>query len=121
MATNITDPVAVRFSNQALRPIADELAGIYAACKERLLSSQQTAATAATIAAVYAAAPAELIDDGSIAGGSAQGSPDGRGNVAGQDATNLLSVCEAVVNLFESNANQVLTQVAKYKVNTLNF
>lgn len=117
---NITDPVAVRFSNQALRTIADELAAIYAACKERLLSSQQTAATGGTIASVYAAAPTDLIDDGSLTGGTTPG-PDGRGNVSGADAADVLGACQAVVNLFEANSNALLGQVAKYKVNTLTF
>lgn len=117
----ITDPVAVRFSNQALRTIADELAGVYAACKERLLSSQQTAASGGTIASVFAAAPADLIDDGSLVGGAHSTTPDGRGNVAGGDAAALLAVCQQVVSLFEANQSALLLQVAKFKVNTLTF
>ena len=121
MATNITDPVAVRFSNQGLRTIADALAGIYASCKERLLSSQATAASGGTIASVFSNAPSELIDDGSLVGGTFSAGPDGRGNVSGQDATNLLAICQQIVGLCEANGNQLLGQVAKYKVNTLTF
>lgn len=118
---SITDPVAVRFSNQALRTIADELAAIYAACKERLLSSQQTASSGGTIASVFSNAPTALLDDGSLAGGAYSPTPDGRGNVSGQDAAALLAVCQAVVGMFEANGNLLLEQVAKYKVNTLTF
>ena len=119
--STITDPVAVRFSNQGLRTIADALAGIYASCKERLLSAQQTAASGGTIASVFSNAQAALLDDGALVGGTAAGSPDGRGNVSGQDATNLLAICQQIVGLCEANGGALLGQVAKYKVNTLTF
>ena len=101
--TDITDPQAVKFSNEELRKFADLLAGAYQQAKVIQIK---------WIAEGMGAKLPNAADE--IQDGSAK---DGRTVVYGSTANALKSVADQLVTLLEENANEDQITVVQYSVN----
>jgi len=101
-APQLTDAEVVKFSNERIHPIADELAQLYFRAK--------------AIQAEYQAAGLEkkFVDGEVLADGSAT---DGRHPILGQDVKAVMSLIDAYVVDFESGLNAKLNSVLKVAVN----
>ncbi len=99
----ITDPQAIKFSNETIRPAADQLAQLYA--NARTVVDQWNALG---ISALFPNDSTVVVD------GSAT---DGRHAITGQDATNIIVRLTEFVTDYEANANAKLNTVLKVSVN----
>ena len=101
---NITDPAAVKFSNEQVRPAADKAVQFYWWLK--------------AVQAQYNAAPSlasNLPNDSSVVvDGSAQ---DGRNQITGADVNAVLTQLAALITSFEANNSAILKVFSKVAVN----
>lgn len=97
------NPQAIKFSNEQLRPLADQIAKAYRNAKIVLTRFQ--------IQGMIQNIPQddEIIDDGSVT--------DGRNVITNNDCHNLLASAAALVNLVEANNNVHMASVLKVAVN----
>lgn len=104
MANN-TNPVAIAFSDDQLRPLGDKLAQVYFLCKA--VTAEWTAK------GIGALIPdnADLIADKSVTAG------DGRSPISGTDVNALASLVVAFTADMEASANAKLNSVLKIAVN----
>lgn len=107
----ITDPNAVAFVNDVVRPAADRLAGIIPLLQSVLLQ-WNAKGLAATITNT-----SDLIDDGSATGGSAPNSPDGRTPITGADVVAMITNMQSIQANIQANSNAIVLNVMKIAVN----
>jgi hypothetical protein len=100
---NITDPSAVKFSNEQVRPAADRIMQFYWFCK-----GLKVQWTSQNLAALIPNDASLMVD------GSAQ---DGRTQITGADVNVLLSNLNTFINSLEANTNLMLNQFGKVAVN----
>lgn len=106
----ITDPQAVAFCNQSIRPLADLLAQGYIACKQiNILFA------AKGLAALIPNDPAQVVIDGAATAGGTPG--DGRTIITGADVNALLTIAAAWQATCEANGNALALQIGKIAVN----
>ena len=101
---NITDPAAVAFCNQEVRPYADAEAQAYWTAK-KLINDWASFSMSAKIPN-----DASLIVDGSAT--------DGRNAVTGLQITNILNRAQEKVTDYEATSNAKLVTVTQVAVNT---
>lgn len=89
---NITDPVAVSFSDQTLRPISDRIAAL-----EKRLSDMAADWTAAGLNPIYTNDAGDMLEDGAFGG-------DGRVPVSGADVHTLKTALLALKAVVDSNS-----------------
>lgn len=99
----ITDPQAVKFSNDSLRTFADSYVGAYQRAK-----AIQVRWASEGLAAKLPDTPDE-IDDGAHT--------DGRTIVTSADANDMIAAADQLVALMESDAMALLMKISKYAVN----
>jgi hypothetical protein len=99
---NITDPVAISFSDQTLRPVSDHLAGM-----EKRLADMVADWTAANLNPVYTNNAADMLEDGAFGG-------DGRVPVSGADVQTLKTALLAIKAVVDANS----AIFHKFSVNT---
>lgn len=98
---DITNPQAVRFSNEEIRPLADAYANLYFAAK------RVAAAWSAQDIGTLIPNTSDVIIDGSAT--------DGRAAITGAKVNGLISACGALVTDLEANSNlkrDILLQIA---------
>jgi hypothetical protein len=99
----ITNPTAVLFSNTQVRPMADLLGQAYYAAKQIVNNWNATGMSS-------------LItnDSNVIVDGSAT---DGRNQITGAQATNIIVQAEAFISTYEAGSNAVLNDILQVAVN----
>lgn len=100
---NVTDPEAVKFCNEVIRPLADRFIQLYYAAK-----TAQQSFTAKNLAGRLPNA-ADLIIDGSA--------QDGRTQITDGDVNLVLSYAGGLVTAMEASSNLEYNQLAKSAVN----
>lgn len=101
----ITDPTAIGFSNEQIRPLADKLAQIYTQCKTIVnVWNAQSMGTVITNTS-------DIIEDGSGSGS------DTRNQITGADATNIITRAQEFITDYEEFTNAKLNTVLKVAVN----
>lgn len=101
----ITNAQAVRFSNEAIRPLAETLLNAYYQAKQTVEAYYADP----TLGSAYLAGIAEAVADGSDV--------DGRPVVTGNDALGLITQASAYVDWVESGGNAVLNVLLGAAVN----
>ena len=104
---DITDPEAVRFSNEKVRVAADRLARAYYFGKE-VVSEWYAVSMASKIPNTT-----DVIIDGSAV--------DGRTTITGADVTNLITRLTELITEYEADSNAKLNTVLKPEVNGDNY
>lgn len=103
----ITDPNAIQFINQRIRPLADLRAKYYNLSK--IAAAEFTAKNLS----------ATITNDSSVVNDGSQGTTgDGRTSITGADVNVLLALAGADVTANEASANLKLNQTLKVAVNT---
>lgn len=99
----ITDPQAIRFSNDTLRTFADAYVGAYQRAKEIQIrwASEGLAAKLPDTA--------DELDDGAHV--------DGRTIVTGADANDIVDAANQLIASLDANSMEVLLKLSKYCVN----
>lgn len=101
----ITNAQAVKFSNEAIRPMAESLINTYYQAKQTV----QAYYADASIGSAYTTGIAEAVADGSDV--------DGRPILTGNDALGLITQASAFVDWVEANSNSVLNVLLGCAVN----
>src|SRR5437016_11907891 len=99
----ITDPAAVKFSNEKIRVMADAMAQSYFSAKSLLAEW-----TAVTMSAKIVNTTDLIVD------GSAQ---DGRNQITGAQATNIINRAQEIITDYEATSSANLNTVAAVAVN----
>lgn len=102
---NITDPTAIKFSNERARVAADRMLQFYWFCKQ-LRVFYLANPTLATLIPNDATA---VIMDGSDL--------DGRNRITGADVQLMLTNLNSLINTLEANSSALLNNFAKISVN----
>lgn len=100
----ITDPAAVAFANQKIRPMADAMAQNYATCKA-IVNAWNALTMSAKITNT-----ADIISDGSAT--------DGRNQITGAQATAIVTRAQEVIADYEATSNAKLNTVLQVAVNS---
>lgn len=101
----ITNAQAVKFSNEAIRPMAETLINAYYQAKQTVQSYYADP----SLGSAYTAGIAEAVADGSDV--------DGRPILTGNDALGLITQASAFVDWVEANSNSVLNVLLGCAVN----
>ena len=99
----ITDPAAVAFANQKVRPMADAMAQNYATCKA-IVNEWNATSMSAKITNTT-----DIITDGSA--------QDGRNQITGAQATSIITRAQEVITDYEATSSAKLNTVISVKVN----
>lgn len=99
----ITNPQAVSFSNEQIRPLADLMAQVYYA-SESIVNNWNATGMSSLITNT-----SDVIVDGSAV--------DGRNQITGINATNIIVQAMAILSMFQANSNGVLNVTLIVAVN----
>lgn len=99
----ITDPAAVKFANEKIRPMADAMAQSYFTAKS-LVAEWNAVTMSAKITNT-----ADLITDGSA--------QDGRNQITGAQATNVITRAMEIIADYEATSSAKLNTVVVVAVN----
>ncbi len=102
----VDDVEAIRFSNEKIRPLCDQMVRSY-----RLMKTIAQMWTAKDLARLF---PAEGLP---IADGSIGPSPDGRTPITSADVRNVIAFCLRVNGAIELGDGTILNQLLKVAVN----
>jgi hypothetical protein len=101
----ITNAYAIRFCDERLRVVADQMATTYYSCKKLV----QEYYANPELGTAFTDGIAEVVDDGATA--------DGRPVITGNEALGIVTQAAAYVDLMEANGNSVLNVVLAMAVN----
>ncbi len=98
-----TNPQAIRFCDEQMRPLADKLAQLY-----NLAKALQADAAANGLVALFPADGQAIADSSSV---------DGRNPITNTDINNLIALVTSFINFMEASANANRNLVHKIAVN----